>query len=430
MDPPEMAFQARIVNANHPGLADSIVILSTADWDHPFWTNKQHTAVALARKGFRILYLESMGLRKPTTGGRDLRRILHRIKTGLSGLRQVQDNIWVYSPLVVPLHDKPLIVKANTAALKQFLGYYCRKLNFVRPIAWAYNPLAVDMIDCLQPSAIVYHCVDRLASAPGLPSRAIEDSETRLLREADLVFTTSRALQDYCTGIGGEKVHYFPNVVDFDHFSKARTAGPIPDDLGAIPRPRIGFIGAVSSYKLDFDLIAQVARKHPEWQWILIGQVGEGQPQTAIDGLRLPNIHLLGPRPYELLPDYLRGIDVAILPCPMNDYTRAMFPMKFFEYLAAGRPVIATPLPALEEFADVYSVADTPQALESVIYRMLSSSPAPNNKALSLARQHTWEWRTDEMILLLRKSVMEKAQGMHAPRVNSSGCKEHTGELG
>ena len=114
----------------------------------------------------------------------------------------------------------------------------------------------------------------------------IELAERELAQAADLVLTTSESLQARLIGHNPHATHYLPNVADFDHFSQARSDGPLPADLAAIPAPRIGFVGALSSYKVDFELIATVARARPDWHWVLIGQIGEGQPETSIAALQ------------------------------------------------------------------------------------------------------------------------------------------------
>ncbi len=390
-------------------LPGDVLLFSTADWDHPFWTNKQHTTVHLAKKGFRIVYVESLGLRRPTTNKRDMSRVFRRLVKGAKGLRQVDENIWVLSPLVLPFHGNSAVRKANDAILHGYLRLATRRVFRSKPIIWAYNPMVARLAEKLKPALLVYHCVDNLAAAPGMPSDVISVSEQTMLSSADAVFTTSPELMRRCSAQAPQKTHYFPNVADFSHFSRAREAGPIPEDLLDIPTPRIGFIGAISSYKVDFELISAVADKKPEWHWVMIGQVGEGQPSTEIRRLQKPNIHILGPRNYQYLPEYLRGFDVAVLPCPKNEYTDSMFPMKFFEYLSAGRPVVATDLRSLKDYKAAFRTADSPEAFLNSIQKVLDGDRPDEAACLSLAMEHTWDRRLDNMMRILESSYAKKS---------------------
>ena len=137
------------------------------------------------------------------------------------------------------------------------------------------------------------------------------------------------------------RVIYDPNVCDLGLFQSAHDRLDEPMELVGIPRPRLIFIGALSQYKVDFSLMQRVAELLPDVQWVLIGPVGEGQPDTEKPP-RMPNVHILGPRSYEHLPAFLAHCDIAVLPAARNAYTTSMFPMKFFEYLASGLPVVAT----------------------------------------------------------------------------------------
>jgi glycosyltransferase involved in cell wall biosynthesis len=155
---------------------------------------------------------------------------------------------------------------------------------------------------------------------------------------------------------------------------------------------------------VDFELLDRIARERPEWSIVLIGQVGEGDPWMDARQLRdRPNLHLLGPRPYAELPCYLKGFDVALLPSARNEYTDSMFPMKFFEYLAAGRPVVSVALPALGAFRHAAALADSPESFIAAVEDALAGAAPPLETRLALAREHTWDARLDRMLALLER---------------------------
>jgi len=396
-------------------VAYDITLLSTADWDNPFWTNKQHVAVELARRGHRVLYIDSLGLRAPTASAQDVRRIFRRLRKALRPPRQVAAGLWVWSPIVIPLQRFAAVRAFN----RQFLGVALRLWSAVlaiRPqLLWTYNPMTVELLPLKRFGMVVYHCVDAINAQPGMPSQQIHRAENELLRRADVCFATAESLLARCRELNSASF-YFPNVADYAHFSAARAdATVIPADLDAIAHPRIGFIGAISGYKVDFALLRRLAEAHPEWSLVLIGQVGEGEPGTKIDTLLgLPNIHFLGPRRYATLPAYLKGFDVAMLPSMRNDYTDGMFPMKFFEYLAGGCPVVSTDLPALREYGNVARLADGHDAFISGIEDVLAGRHPALEVRLNAAREQTYEKRTERMLAVIEA----RAQG----RALNSGC--------
>jgi glycosyltransferase involved in cell wall biosynthesis len=385
-----------------PELHADIVLLSTADWDNPFWTNKQHVAVELARRGHRVLYVDSLGLRRPSASTQDFGRIARRLLRGLRPPRQVRERLWVWSPLVIPLQHRALVRALNRLSLRAGLELWSRLLRLEHDLLWTYNPMTTRLFPTAGFGTVVYHCVDEIEAQRGMPAREIGEAERQLLAAANYCFVTAEHLLEtrraHCSSI-----HYFPNVADFEHFSKARDPETlVPKDLATLPRPRIGFVGAISDQKLDLDLLRLVAQTHPEWSIVLIGKVGEGDPWTNIEPLRgLPNIHLLGPKPYESLPAYLKGFDAAVLPAASNDYTRGMFPMKFFEYLAAGCPVVSTALPALRRFTDVAYLAQTHADFIVGVEKALRGNTAALATRLATAREHTYERRTARMMQLL-----------------------------
>lgn len=174
----------------------------------------------------------------------------------------------------------------------------------------------------------------------------------------------------------------------------------VPNDLLKAPAPRIGFIGAVSDYKVDFNLLRFIAQARPVYS--THREVGEDDPWTTTRLFRdIPNIHIMGPRPYAELPCYLKRLDVTILPNVLNEYTGSMFPMKFFEYLAAGKPVVSADLSALCEYQNVVHIAQSPQDFIRCIDEALKGNVVPLEDRISVAKEHTYEIRTNKMLQLL-----------------------------
>ncbi len=384
----------------------NIILFSTADWDNPFWTNKQHTAVQLAELGFKVLYVESFGLRQPKLKSTDLTRIFKRLFKSLRGTREVRSGLFVYSPLLIPFHRFAVVRAINSVLLKQTLRFLKWKLKLNQPILWTYHPMILEVMNALDRSKLIYHSVDDLSAAPGIDSESILTHEQELLKKVDLVFCTSRKLEAHCRKIAGNKVHFFANVVDYDHFSKAKSILIEPSELTSIPRPRIGFVGAISEYKVDFASIIQVAKQHSEWHWVMIGKVGEGQPTTSESELlsqlqALPNLHFVGPKTYESLPQYLSAFDVATIPCPENDYTQAMFPMKFFEYMAAGKPIVARLIDSLKEYQEYFYAYRSAQELEEQISAALKFKVRAPEQSQKLALENTWQKRLEKMLKLI-----------------------------
>lgn len=385
------------------------LLFATADWDTPYWTNKQHTAAHLAQAGWRVLYVESIGLRAPKIGsGTDWARIARRLWRGLSGPRKVAEGLWVFSPLVIPFrHDHPVIRGLNRFLLGGTLQRFMTRQRFNRPMVWTYHPYVLDLLDQLHADPatatgpLVYHCVDDLSAIPGIDADAFNAEERRLLQRADCVFTTSPALHAKCSA-HHERVHDFPNVVDAEHFGRARLPGDLPGDLQSIPSPRLVYVGALSDFKVDFPLLEQVARAHPQWQVVLIGEEREGQADPQLASLaQLPNVHRLGHRPYQRLPDYLRGMDVGLLPTRINDYTRSMFPMKYFEYLAAGVPVVSTPLEFTRDHAHGLAIGADAIGFAEAVAAQLRRGRLTDNEVASFVGENTWLHRLNKMLSLL-----------------------------
>ncbi|MDE1182992.1 glycosyltransferase [Paraburkholderia sp.] len=383
------------------------ILFSTADWSEPYWTNKQHTARILAQRGWRVLYIESVGLRSPKLGSaRDWKRIWRRLWSGLRsfvvGPPQREHGVWVLSPLMFPSkHHLPIVRKFNQAMLRWTLSRFAGAHRFSEPLVWTYHPFMLEGIAALDRGPLVYHCVDDLAAIPGVDVAAFERAEHELLARSEAVFTTAAALEARCSQHNGN-THFFANVADAAHFGRAMQPGVVPADLAAIPEPRIIYHGVLSDFKVDFQLILDAAKARPDWHWIFIGEEREGQRSAFVPLLsQLPNVHFLGYRSYEQLPDYLRGMNVGLLPTLLNDYTRSMFPMKFYEYLAAGLPVVSTPLDfAREPLAGLKVGGDLDAFLHGVSVQ-LERGRLNADEVRAAVGDNTWERRLEKMLAII-----------------------------
>ncbi len=391
-------------------LGNDVVILSSADWDNPFWTNKQHMAVQFAEHGWHVLYVDSLGLRQPTLHKKDLFRMGRRLLKAFPWPRKVRPGIWRASPLVLPFHRYACVRKINEMILRLTLRWHMRVLGMKKPLLWTYNPLTASLCAALPHSGIVYHCVDDLGASPRIDAAAIRQGEAELAKVADICFTTSPALQEYMKPLFRNTI-YEPNVCEYDLFRAASARDlPEPEEIRGIPHPRLLFVGALSEYKVDFALIEEVARRMPDVHWVIIGAEGEGQPGSRKLN-NMSNLHMLGPKPYSTLPSFMRYADIAVLPAARNSYTEAMFPMKFFEYLAAGLQVVSVRLPALKDFEDLYFPVDDADSFCDAVHRVLHGERRDPARIDSACRHHCWSARFARMEDALKKWIVGSEKG-------------------
>jgi glycosyltransferase involved in cell wall biosynthesis len=369
-----------------------IVCVGFADWDTELPTNQHHLMSRLAADN-RVLFIESLGLRRPQLAGRDLKRIVKRLRRGLAPARPAPPGLHVLSPLVLPLHANAAVRALNARLLPALVKRSVKRLTFTDPILWAYVPQAEALLDALQPSLVVYHCVDDIAAQPGVDAESFRAAEERFAVRADLVLASAPALAARMRTLN-DNVLDAPNVADTAAFATALQPGPVDPAIAALPHPRIVFTGAVVATKLDVELIVDVARARPDWSFALVGPTGMGDPSTDVSALRnVSNIHLLGGRHHTELPAVLRGADAGIIPYASNQLTASIFPMKVYEYLAAGLPVVATELPALagvEEIATASDALSFAAALDTALAHTTDAERAERSQA---AAAHSWDTR-------------------------------------
>ena len=251
-------------------------------------------------------------------------------------------------------------------------------------IFWYYTPMALSFTDHFNPVASVYDCMDELSAFKGAHS-ALPMLEKQLFRHVDLVFTGGQSLYEVKCG-QHPSVHAFPSSIDASHFRKARNVTEDPKDQAHIPHPRLGFFGVIDE-RFDSQLLDQVAAMRPDWHFIMIGPIVKIDPATLPQH---PNIHYLGGKKYQELPEYLAGWDIALLLFARNESTRFISPTKTPEYLAAGKPVISTSIrDVVRPYGELklVKIADNPREFIKAAEKILANS-----------RQTEWLARVDAFL--------------------------------
>ncbi len=379
-------------------LADrDIICLASASWD-AMWVNAQHLMHRLAANN-RVLYLNNLGLRAPGASRGDFEKIRKRLGEWFAGKQRVEENLWVYSPVNVPLYGVAAARRFNAWNLPRRVRAAARELRFRRPLFWSFLPLGVELLGKLDEALTIYHCVDDYAANPGVDAARLRAMEDELLARADLTIVTNPLLYEERRGKAKNLVH-FGNVADVAHFAP-RPDRPLPPEISQLRRPILGYVGNISGYKTDLDLLARVARALPEASVALVGPVGWGDPHTDASPLRaLPNVHFLGRQPFARLPEFVAAFDVGLLPMRRNESTARSFPMKFYEYMAAGKPIVAVELPAFAEYrgrAELCRLADDADGFVAAIRAALADTADHAAARFAEARAHSWDVRAPQI---------------------------------
>lgn len=333
---------------------ENIIYFSSDEWENSLKTSQFHVAVRLAREN-RVLYVNSIGMRNPEVSKKDVSRVVNKLKRCFRGIKKIHENMYVASPIVIPFHGSGFVKRINKILLIIFIKYCQWRLHLKRPIVLTFLPNVVPIIRSFGEKCIIYYCADQMASFKGAPVSIVEMEKT-LLKQADLIFATSRLLYEDKKRFN-KNTYYLPHGVDADLFNKAlHEETPIPEDMKNIPKPVIGFFGLICSEWVDMELLTFIAAAHPEWSVVLIGRISNDVDIPALK--KWKNIHLLGPRQYENLPGYCKAFDAAVIPFKLTELGKNVNPLKLREYLAAGVPVVSTPLPELDAYSKVIGLAD------------------------------------------------------------------------
>jgi glycosyltransferase involved in cell wall biosynthesis len=380
----------------------SIVCVSRQDWHAGLPTNRQQIMIRAARRGHRVLFVESGG---------HIGRHLWRLVTGpdrgsvarrLFGGEQPAESITVAKALTfVPWGQKfPLANRINSRFTGARIRRAARGLGGPR-ILWIYDPTAFELVGQAGEDLTVYDVVDDYAEQVGPDARRrrfVAAADEAAACRSQIVFATTTGLYERQLQRNPE-THLVRNGADFAHFSHTNGTAP---EVRSFAGPVVGFAGNLTAEKVDFALLEAVARARPEWSLVLVGPPAENA-RGQLDRLgALDNVHALGFRPYEELPAYVSGFSVGVIPYRATAYTRNCSPLKVYEYLAAGKAVVASGVPELSGMEPDVTLADRPEAFVAAIESALAaSSPEAVARRRATAEQNTWEARTERLLDLV-----------------------------
>ena len=349
-----------------------VIVFPIIDWDFRR-QRPQHLATQLANRGHRVLYLA-------TTFASSLEHYEQKP-------RYVGPNIWV---LQLPCPGTPLIYK-DVPSLQQVESMYRaierlrHDLHLGATVSLLNHPFWHPLAQKLSNNLVVYDCFDHHAGFSDTSPQILE-LESTLLKEADLVLCSAKKLLNRATEVA-KKTLLVQNGADYEHFAVATRHAP-PEKQ----RPIVGYFGAIADW-FDGELVAEAALGFPDCQFVLVGSTFRAEISTL---RMLPNVTFVGEVPYEELPTYLESFDVCLIPFKDLELTRATNPVKIYEYLSAGKPVVAVRLPELEPISDLVYLAQTREEFKKCLYQALEEAPDTRlEERQAYARENTWEKRAE-----------------------------------
>ncbi len=380
---------------------DGVICFGGVDW---WYHNRGHYDLQMMRECsalMPVLFVNSIGMRFPRVGkgGMFLKRIRRKLKSMRRGAVSVRENFTVYSPLSIP-GRRAAALSARLLPLQ--VGRVARELGITRPLVWVACPPAADAAAALDPAAMIYQRTDRFEAFHGVDVEQIKGFDRRLKEGADLTLFCSSLLLDE-EGAACRRAAFIDHGVDYDRFAQAGTAPTAePADVAALPRPRVGFVGGIDAHTFDPELFVAAAALVPQATFVLVGACSLPEGWCT-----LPNVVMLGQKPYDEVARYMAACDVLIMPWNKSPWIAACNPVKLKEYLAVGRPVVSTPFYELERYRDVVAVADTAEGFAAAIGDALAM-PGDAKPRRTRVESATWTARFARVLDELKEVGVER----------------------
>ncbi len=387
-------FAVGLPSADYPLSDQSIVCFGGEDWWYHHPHSKNHILKRLAGYN-RVLFVNSITMGLPSIGNPDFfHKIRRKFRSYLRWLRKTPEGLWVMTPINVPLYGSPAVRALNRVLVVLQLRLVMFFLNMRRPIVWVAIPTAADLVNSLGAKLLVYQVSDKydVNEDSALSRAVIRDMDAHLKKSAAVVMYSGRKLYEEAEP---RHRYFLEQAVDFERFASLPPG--TPEDIAAIPRPVLGYVGAADFYTMDVPLIEHVARVRPDWHWVFIGA------KSNVVKLSAPNIHFLGSKPYSVLPCYYNHIDVCVLPWVQhNTFTNYGSAIKVREYLATGKPVVISPLYEYLQTPGVKIYRSPDEFIELVEKALARDTPWERQVRQDAVRNCTWDVRARAVATLFR----------------------------
>ena len=394
LDGKQIPFRNQI-HAAH-SMSSDVICFGGEDW---WYHNRGHIDMQIMKryaKNAKVLYINSIIMQKLSfANGTDFtNKAIRKAKSVLRGLKKTDADFWALSPLSLPVHHIRWAKDINNCALHMQIKIVRSILGIRDPLIWVACPAACSVALKMKRSKLVYQRTDRFEEYPNVDAEFIRSCDQKLKAAADLTVFANSYL--YETEAGEcRKALYLDHGVNYDMFASAENIDTIPPDMQNIKRPIIGFFGAIDSHTTDINFLTRVVDLLSDMSFVFIGK-----PSIDCSWLRSRlNVHLLGQKPYELIPHYGKHFDAAIMTWNRNEWIKACNPIKLKEYLALGKPVISTPFPELEKYSSITYQGQTPQEFAAcVITAIEQNNPDRINERRKRVMHASWETKSQTVL--------------------------------
>ena len=386
---------------NHATTQPWIVCMGGEDWWYHSHAHFDIQVMKRLAQRCRVLYICSIGMRMPSLrkDAQFWRKISNKWQSVRHAMRRVQPNLWVYSPLPVPLYQWRWGRSINCHVLRIQLKIVFDRLGIREPIFWINTPTAWPVVETIKRCGLIYQRTDEYAEYgfDNFNAAYVQSVDQELLTKADLVLHVDPDLHERAARHTNNTL-LFEQGVDEAFFIDDSEDNTLPSDWPPVSGPVVGYVGTLDPHKFDAELVYRTAIQLLECQFVIIGP----EHQNAMILKKLKNVHFLGYKPHGIIAQYIRKFDVCMLPTARTSWGLHCRPIKLMEYLAAGRPVIATRTPAAESFREFVSIAETADEWAKELRRILTGRQSISGEIKQRLSQYSWNQQVDRIWRILQ----------------------------